>query len=243
MKGKLFLGMAAAICLTYTSCLAPMQTTGAQSQPQQGQPTQQNPQSGNTQGQDPLAGILGGVVNAGASSAGNLGGIIGNIIASVTGSLTTTQANLIGTWTYTEPCVQFESDNLLKKAGGAAAAAKVENQLVSIYNMVGITPGKLVFTFTNDGNVSYQIGSRTFNGTYTFDSKNKMVNIKTASGMNVNAYVTISGRSMSLCFDSSKVLSLFSAAGSLANISSTLGTIAGLAQNFNGMKTGFKFQK
>ncbi len=221
MKGHLFLGMAAAICLTCTSCLAPMQTTGAQSYPQQGQTSQTNQQA-------PL---------------GNLGGIIGNILASVTGSITTTQANLIGTWTYTEPCVQFESDNLLKKAGGAAAATKVESQLVSIYSMVGITPGKLVFNFTNDGNVTYQIGSRTFNGTYTFDSKNKMVNIKTASGMTVNAYVTISGRNMSLCFDSSKVLSLFSAAGGLANISATLGTLAGIAQNFNGMKTGFKFQR
>lgn len=221
MKRK-YLSIFAAISLSFTSCLAPMQTT-----------TTQNP--GTTQTPGGAAGPMGNL--------GELGDILGNILASVTGSITTTQANLIGTWTYTEPCVQFESDNLLKKAGGAAAATKVENQLVSIYNMVGITPGRLVFTFTNDGNVSYQIGSRTFTGTYTFDSKNKIVNIKTASGMNVNAYVTISGRNMSLCFDSSKVLSLFSAAGGLANVSSTLGTIAGIAQNFNGMKTGFKFSR
>lgn len=224
---RVYLSIIAAISLSFTSCLAPMQTA-----------TNQNAgasSAGTTQNAGAAAGQLGNL--------GDLGGILGNILASVTGSITTTQANLVGTWTYTEPCVQFESDNLLKKAGGAAAANKVESQLTSVYSMVGITPGKLIFTFTNDGNVSYKIGSRTFNGTYTFDNKNKMVNITTASGMNVNAYVTISGRNMSLCFDSSKVLSLFSAAGGLANISSTLGALAGLAQNFNGMKTGFKFSR
>lgn len=219
---KLYISIIAAISLSFSSCLAPMQTTTTQG-------------AGSAQNTGANTGQMGNL--------GDLGSVLGNILASVTGSITTTQANLIGTWTYSEPCVQFESDNLLKKAGGAAAAVKIENQLVSIYGMVGITPGKLVFTFTNDGKVSYQIGNRAFNGTYTFDSKNKMVNITTASGMNVNAYVTISGRNMSLCFDSSKVLSLFSAAGSLSNVSSTLGTIAGLAQNFNGMKTGFKFTR
>jgi len=239
MKHLFFLSVMAALCLT--SC-GVLQTAGTT------QPT--NSQSTTTQttaqtSQSTLGDILGGLANAGVSSAdqSGLGGILGNILASVTGSVTTTQANLVGTWTYTEPSVQFESDNLLTQAGGAAAASKVESQLASYYKMVGITPGKLVFTFANDGTVNYAIGSRTLSGTYVFDASNKTVTITTATGISIKAYVTISGTLMSLCFDSSKVLSLFSAAGSLSNSSSTLGSIASIAQSFSGMKTGFKFTK
>lgn len=226
-----------------TGCMAPMPTTSSQAGNTQGTANQTQQTSANAQ--NPLGEILGGLANAGAAQAeqSGLGGVLGNILASVTGSVTTTQANLVGSWTYTEPSVQFESDNLLTQAGGSAAAAKVENQLVSIYKMVGITPGKLTFNFAKDGTVTYTIGSRTNTGTYVFDAKNKIVGITTANGMNINAYVTVSGNLMSLCFDSSKVLSLFSAAGSLNNGQSTLGNIGAIAQNFKGMKTGFKFKR
>ena len=239
MRKIVFIALATAFL---TGCMAPMPATNAQTSNTQST-TNQTQQ---TSTKNPLGDILGGLANAGAASAeqSGLGGVLGNIISSVTGSITTTQANLIGSWTYSEPSVQFESDNLLTQAGGSAAAAKVENQLVSIYKLAGITPGKLTFNFTKDGKVTYTIGSRTSSGTYVFNAENKTVAITTASGMTVNAYVTISGNYMSLCFDSSKVLSLFTAAGSsLAKISSTAGTIAGLAQNFNGMKTGFKFKR
>lgn len=226
-----------------SGCMAPMPATS--SQPGNTQGTTNQTQQTNTNAQNPLGEILGGLANAGAAQAeqSGLGGILGNILASVTGSVTTTQANLIGSWTYTEPSVQFESDNLLTQAGGSAAAAKVENQLVSIYKMVGITPGKLTFNFAKDGTVTYTIGSRTNTGTYVFDAKNKIVGITTANGMNINAYVTVSGNLMSLCFDSSKVLSLFSSAGTLSNGQSALGSIGAVAQNFKGMKTGFKFKR
>lgn len=217
MKKLQYLGIVAILAMASTSCIAPQQA------------------SASTSGQSTSTGI--------GQNVGQLGDILGNIISSVTGSLTTTQANLIGTWSYYEPCVQFESENLLKKAGGAAAATKMEDKLNPIYQMVGITPGKLTFTFTNDGKVSYTIGSRTMSGTYVFDSKAKTVTIKTANGMSITSYVTISGRNMSLCFDSSKVLSLFSAAGSLSSLSATLGSLGTLAQTYSGMKTGFKFKK
>ena len=56
----------------------------------------------------------------------NVGNLIGNLISSVTGDLTTTQANLIGEWSYTDPSVQFESENMLTQAGGSAIATKFE---------------------------------------------------------------------------------------------------------------------
>ena len=217
-----------------TSCLvqqAPVANGPAQT-------TTQGPAQGGNAQQDALGDILGGVLGA----AGDGGGILGNILAGVAGSITTTQNNLYGTWTYTAPCVQFESENLLTQAGGVAVAAKVEDKLVSVYKMAGITPGKLTFTFSQNGQMSYTVGSRTQTGTYVFDAKQKVITITTASGYSINSYITISGVNMSLCFDSTKVLSLLSAAGTNAP-NSTLGSLGSIAQSYSGMKTGFKFKK
>ncbi|MBR5715355.1 MAG: DUF4923 family protein [Bacteroidales bacterium] len=188
--------------------------------------------------------ILGSVLNGAVTSAnstskgGNLGSVLGNVISSVTGSATTTQANLVGSWTYNEPAVQFESKNLLTKAGGAAAATKVENKLATFYNMMGIRTGRVNFIFDNNGGVTYTLGSRSYKGTYTFDKQSKTVTMTTPSGQNLKAYVTISGNNMSLCFDSTKVLNLFTTISKSYN-----STISALAGNYDGMKTGFKFTR
>ena len=205
--------------------------------------------------QSNLQNILSNVLNQGAAAAtsstddssssktSTAKSLISNLISSVTGSVTTTQANLIGTWTYSEPCVQFESDNLLQAAGGSAAATKVETKLATMYKMVGITAGKVTFTFANDGTVEYTLNGKKMSGTYTFDSSAKTVTINPSakSTKGVKAYVTISGNQMSLCFDSTKVLELFSTYGSA--LGSSASTIATLAGSYKGMKTGFKFKK
>lgn len=172
----------------------------------------------------------------GDSEAGN---VISDLISKYTGSLTTTQENLIGTWSYSSPKVQFESENLLASAGGSTMASKIESKLALAFKAVGISEGKLKFTFTEDGKVTYNLGSKQFSGTYTFDAENKTVTFTIPKvNKGVTAYVTISGNNMSLCFDSSKVMSLFvNVAGKL---SENIGNIAG---NYQGMKTGFLFTK
>jgi hypothetical protein len=166
--------------------------------------------------------------------------LLSNLIASVTGSVTTTQENLIGTWSYTQPAVQFESENALTQAGGTAIATKVESKLEKAYKVVGIKSGKLKFVFDSDGNVTYSVGSNSRQGTYTFDSTNKMVNITTSTGYTVGAYVTISGSDMTLTFDASKMLTLFQTVSSKMSALSTVSSIASL---YNGMKVGFDFKK
>lgn len=195
-------------------------------------------QSGNSSGSDVLGSVLNGAVTSSTKNSGSLGSVLGNVISSVTGSATTTQANLVGSWSYNEPAVQFESKNLLTKAGGAAAATKVESKLDTFYKMVGIRSGRVNFSFDNNGSVTYTLGSRSYKGTYTFDKQNKTITMTTPTGQSLKAYVTISGNNMSLCFDSTKALNLF------ANISKGFNsTISALAGSYDGMKTGFKFTR
>lgn len=243
MKKILFL-VAIIIGTTQTSCLAPMPATQGQQQTTQTQAQQQTTQQ--SQAQNPLAALLGGLANNAVSQADQNGNsLLGNLLASITGNVTTTQANLIGTWTYTEPCVQFESENFLTQAGGSTAATNLEAKLATIYQKAGIQTGTMTFTFTNNGQVTYQIGKKQMSGTYVFDNATKTVTITgTNNQYSVKAYVTVSGNNMSLCFDTSKVLSLFTTFGNqYASTGSTWGNIANLAQNFSGMKTGFKFRK
>lgn len=206
--------------------------------------TTTNTQPQGATGQDILGTLLnnavGNATNQASSKNQQLGGILGNLISSFTGNATTTKANLIGNWSYTAPSVQFESENALTQAGGTAIAAKCETKLAQYYKIVGIKPGKLTFAFAEDGTVTYSVGTRTLQGTYVFDNEKKMVAITTQMGQTVNAYVTISGPQMSLCFDGTKLLTLFTAISAKFQ---TLSTVSALAANYKGMKVGFKFEK
>lgn len=174
------------------------------------------------------------------SSSTNVSSLISNLIASVTGNATTTKNTILGTWTYSEPCVQFESNNLLTQAGGSTMATKSEQKLASYYQMVGIKPGKMVFTFASDGSVTYKVGNTQRKGTYTFDSNNKTITITSQMGQSVKAYVTVSGINMALTFDATKLLSLM---GSVGSNFQQLQLVSALASNYDGMKVGFKFSK
>lgn len=187
--------------------------------------------------------ILGSVVNSALGSAtGNqdTGNLIGNLISSVTGNVTTTQANLVGNWSYTQPAVQFTSENYLTQAGGTVIASKIESKLQTYYKMVGIKAGKMKFVFDNNGNVTYSVGKISRNGTYTFDKDEKTVSIRTTTGTVIKAYVTISGPTMTLTFDATKLMNLMTTLGSKFQ---SLQTITSLASAYDGMKVGFKFGK
>lgn len=187
--------------------------------------------------------ILGAILTggqAGNAGAANTGSVLGNIISIFAGDVLTNQNTLVGTWSYTQPCVQFESESLLAKAGGAVIAEKAEATLATYYQKIGITPGSCKFTFNSNKTLQYTIGSRTAQGTYEFDSKKKTVTITTQLGQKITAYVSITGRSMGLTFDASKLLTLVSSASAASSSLSSIGAIAG---NYSGMKLGFEFIK
>ncbi len=198
----------------------------------------------NTAAQDVLGNVLNNVVSSttGVSSgtASAATSVITNLISSVTGDLTTTASSVIGTWSYTEPSVQFESENYLTQAGGAVIADKVKNKLASIYKLVGIKNGKLKFVFDKDGNVTYSVGNLSRTGTYEFNSSDKTITITTSTGASIKSYVTVTGSTMYLTFDGTKLLTLMKTLGSKFN---SLSTITSIANSYEGMKIGFQFAK
>lgn len=189
---------------------------------------------------------LGSVLNqaAGAANNSSLGqasnGLLGNLIASVTGSATTTQGNLIGNWSYAQPSVQFESENLLTQAGGTTIAQKVEDKLAKAYKLVGIKPDKLFFNFQKDGKVTYGVSKITREGTYVFNNNDKTVTITTNTGSTLKAYVTVSGDQMALTFEAKKMLELMS---TISSKFQSLKTVDSLIKQYTGAKVGFEFNR
>lgn len=178
------------------------------------------------------------IVGALANNVVGSNNILSDIISTFAPGITTNQSTIVGTWKYTKPCVQFESQNLLAQAGGTMVSAKVEEKLATYYQMVGIKPGACTFVFANNNTVQYSFGGSTYQGTYKFNSSNKTITITTQMGLQATAYVSVAGTSMALTFDANKLLSL---AGNAA--ASMSGTVTALIGNYKGMKIGFEFSK
>ena len=100
--------------------------------------------------------------NAGAQ---DLKSILSGVAKAVVGNKATTASSIIGTWTYSGPECQFESENLLAKAGGEMAAKEVEEKMIAVYNKVGMN--NIRYTFNEDGTYSYQMKKRTVVGLLT----------------------------------------------------------------------------
>lgn len=149
---------------------------------------------------------------------------------------------MTGTWNFTGSALEFESDNLLQKAGGAVAASTVEKKLDEQLEKIGITAGKLSFTFNADSTLTATVGSKPLNGTYSYDASTQKVNLKFAKIIGLNAKVNCTSGSMDLLFNADKLLQLLTYLSSKSS-NSTLQTIGSLAESYDGMLVGLGLEK
>mgnify|MGYP000352717344 FL=1 len=159
--------------------------------------------------------------NAGAQ---DLKSILSGVAKAVVGNRATTASSIIGTWTYSGPECQFESENLLAKAGGEMAAKEVEEKMIAVYNKVGMN--NIRYTFNEDGTYSYQMKKRTVTGSYVFDDAAKTITMTGKLGLKTVAYVTVTGNDMSMVFKADKLMSILKTiTGAASKVNSTAATI------------------
>jgi cytoskeletal protein RodZ len=163
-----------------------------------------------------------------------------NVVNAVTGKNTT--VDLTGTWTYTGAAIDFESDNLLAKAGGAVASSTAEKKLNEQLAKVGITPGKLSFTFESDSTFTATLSAKKVKGTYSYDADQQKVQLKFAKIIPLNASVSATSTKLDLLFQADKLLKLITTIAGKVN-NSTLNTISSLAGNYDGMQLGVSLEK
>lgn len=184
------------------------------------------------------------------SKGGNGSNIVNGLKGAVEGVLTKTnltEKDIEGSWKYSAPAVVFKSENLLKKAGGSAAASVVEGKIAPYYQKAGIT--KLTAEFKADKTMTFQIGKAKLSGTYAvkaggqpgeFTFKFKAVG-KVPVGT-FTGHVEKVGNKISICFDASKLISLVNA---IAKVSGTksISAAASILNSYDGMMIGFELAK
>lgn len=165
---------------------------------------------------------------------------LNKVVGAVTGA--NKNVDLIGTWSYTGSAIEFESDNLLMKAGGVAAASAAENKLDEQLSKVGIKPGQVSFVFKNDSTFTTTVNGKTMNGTYSYNANDNQLQLKYARLMNINAKLAYNITTADLLFNSDKLLKLITFLSKQSN-NSSLKTISSLAESYDGMMLGFELKK
>lgn len=161
-------------------------------------------------------------------------------VNAITGNSTTT--DMTGTWSYTGSAIQLQSDNALSKLGGTAASGIAENKLNEQLKKVGISEGKMSFTFHADSTFQSIVGTKTLKGTYSYNTESKQVNLKFSKLLNINAQVNMTSNQMDLLFKADRLLKLINYISSKSN-NSTLKAISSLSENYDGMMMGFSMTK
>lgn len=187
-----------------------------------------------------ILGKLGGSSNGGSTLTDAITGVVDGLLSNDN----VTVEQMAGTWTATGSAVAFQSDNLLKKAGGGAAASTIESKLNGYYQKLGLIGSTL--TITSDGKFTLKAGKISLNGTVTKRDDGNFDFTFTPFGSvklgSIKAYVEkpLTG-GLKVMFDASKLMSLVSTLSGVLN-NSTLNSISSLLNSYDGLCLGFAFK-
>jgi hypothetical protein len=170
---------------------------------------------------------------------------ITNLIEGVFSKSDLEVSDLAGQWTIDGSAVSFQSDNLLQKAGGLAAASAIEAKIDPYMEQYGLVGAVMVIQ--TDGSYEIQMSKGSIKGTIvksTSSTSNFTFNI-TVLGKSISsvpAYVQKSSSSLDLMFDSNKLKSILSTVGTLVN-SSLASSALSILNSYEGLYVGFGMHK
>lgn len=194
--------------------------------------------------------VLNQILGSGAASDA-VTSILENVVGEAVSNL---DLPITGTWKYSKPAVQFKSDNLLAKAGGAAATSKIETALSPLFGKIGMN-SSFTYTFNSDSTFTQtiKIGStvKTLKGTYSLDKTNNAITFQYSVldkvGMGkLNAIYANTGSSFVLLYDATDLLNFFKKV--LTTVSSltgktSLAAIVTMVDKYEGVLLGYKMTK
>ena len=187
--------------------------------------------------------------NSQSSSSSSSSSTAGNILSGLSSlgsalGLTSSQVDvnyLQGTWKYSSPAITFQSDDLLKKAGGALASSQIENKLATYYDKLGFK--NLVFTVNADSTFTLEVKKIKLSGTVKSTGQAGTITLAFKPVGSFTAFVAAQGsNTMTMTFDVSKLIDIISKVSNVIG-NSTLSTVSNLLSSFDGLNAGFKLTK
>ena len=198
-----------------------------------------------------LGDLLKNVATSAASSAATAAtgsSTVGDIVANLLGTATVNENTLVGTWTYSQPAVVFESENVLKNIGTTALNSKVESTLQTQLVKLGFTPGKISITFNSD-----KTGSLTYNANtnksvpFTWSVSGHDLTLR-LGGQLISQLskefvlnVKITGNTLQVAADATKLIELIQQI--VGNTNSTLSIVSTMLKSVDGLYLGLKYTK
>ena len=171
-----------------------------------------------------------------------LGGVLSAVLGQVLlGGMTFDQSSLLGSWNYNAPSAAFTTDQALTKAGGAATIASMASSLASNYSNIGINRNNTSFSFLDGNKFSAKVNGIPFSGTYTYNSQNGEITLKTATET-IKGNVTKTEKGMGLMFDATQMANILQKEGKVSN-TSAVQAVSKLAKSANGAHVGFELTK
>lgn len=184
---------------------------------------------------------LGTATNTGTTN-GVLGSVLGSVLTNVLfGGLTLDQSSLLGNWNYSAPSAAFTTEQALTKAGGNAAVSNLASSLASNYSNIGINRSNTSFSFLAGNKFSAKVNGIPFSGTYTYNSQNGEIALKTASET-IKGNVTKTAKGMGLIFDATQMTNILQKEGKVSN-TAAVQAVSKLAKSANGARVGFELTK
>ena len=174
-----------------------------------------------------------------AQSLKDLLGKATEVVQAVTGA---DSVKMVGNWTYSGSSIEFESDNLLSKAGGGVAANAAEKKLDEYLTKVGIKAGNTKFAFAQDSTLTISWNGKVKKGTYSYDASTKKVTLKFGKLLTISPKVTAKSSELDLLFEADKLFKLITYITSKSG-NATLQSISSLANNYDGMLLGLALKK
>ena len=167
-----------------------------------------------------------------------LGTVLGSVLSSV---LFGGQSGILGNWYYNAPSTAFTTQQALTKAGGTAAVANMTSSLASNYSNIGINRNNTSFSFLDGNKFSAKVNGIPFSGTYTYNSQNGEIALKTATET-IKGNVTKTEKGMGLMFDSKQMANILQKEGKVSN-TAAVEAVSKLAKSADGARVGFELTK
>lgn len=175
--------------------------------------------------------------STGSSVLSSLSSALGNLI----GTSSVSASSISGDWSYTGPAIAFESESLLKSAGGSVVANQLESKMETYLEKLGFEEGKVKLNFDGSSSFTLTVNSKDVSGTYSI-SESTITFSRSGLSKSVSANISLSGSDMQITFEADKLLDFVSSIASLSS-SSLMSTVSSLADSYDGMQLGFEFEK
>lgn len=187
---------------------------------------------------------LGNLVNAAKSAATQAAHSAKDKVQSaLVGTQGLTANQLVGTWTYQQPLLVFESNNFINQVGAAAFTEKAEKSAAGYLAKVGIHAGTLAVTFQSNGHYKATLKGRSISGTYKVSGATLTL-IAPQGVVTVPVNTKLQGNQLQLAVHADKLLPLLQTLiGSASQSSEQAATVLTILKQYKGALIGLKLKK